>query len=214
MKENTFAFEHNINCPQCGHAMRMQMQYIKLIQCEACKSSIFLENDATRLAGDSSVLAPELSLITLNERFLYKQKSYLPLGMIRYSYGRGFWEEWWVTDKDNKEYWLSVDEGDFVLQEKVEVSYPESFIQDIRVSMDRQIGNTIEGTWLVTEVGDAVCEGFVGSLPKRVKKGDTYRYMHLSGANALLRTLEIADDYSIESFEGLWISPFDIGKVY
>ena len=213
MKKNTFAYEHNHNCPQCGSALDIATQYVKLVQCASCKSSVFLENDATRLAGDSSVLAPELSLITLNEPFLYNQKSYTPMGMIRYSYGRGFWEEWWIRDKSDKTYWLSVDEGDFVLQEKIKVDYPESFLGDLRVSTEHQMGKTIDGTWLVTEVGTATCEGFVGSLPKLVKKGDSYRYMHLSGANALMRTLEVSDT-GVETYEGVWISPFDIGKVF
>ena len=203
---HTFSIDKTINCPQCGYALPLYMKHTKLVQCASCKSSIFLENDATRLAGDSPVLAPEISIIELNKPFFYDHKSYLPLGKIRYTYGRGFWEEWWVKDTQNNDYWLSVDEGDLVLQKKVEANYPADFFESLR------IGQSSSGNWIVTELGTAVCEGFEGSLPKKVVKGSTYKYAHLSGKNAELKTLELSDN-GLEAYRGKWISPFDIGKI-
>jgi len=203
----TFSIENTINCPQCGYALPLYMKHTKLVQCDACKSTIFLDNDAAKLAGESSVLAPEVSIIELNKPFFHDHKTYLPLGMIRYSYGRGFWEEWWVKDKQNNAFWLSVDEGDLVLQEKVENTYDNDIFNTLH------IGQTLSENWVVTELGTATCEGFSGSLPKTVVKGSTYKYAHLSGEKAALRTLETGED-GIETYEGKWISPFDIGKVH
>lgn len=204
---NTFTIEKSINCPQCGDTLPLYFKHTKLVQCNSCKSTIFLENEATKLAGDSSVLAPEISLIALNTPFFYDHKSYLPLGMIRYSYGRGFWEEWWLKDTQNNEYWLSIDEGDLVLQQKVETNYPADFFETLK------IGQNIDDGWVVTEIGTAKCEGFSGSLPKKIIKGSTYMYAHLSGKNAELMTIEITNK-KIEAYRGKWISPFDIEKVY
>ena len=204
---HTFSIEKSINCPQCGDTLALYFKHTKLVQCHSCKSNIFLENDATRLAGDSSVLAPEISILTLNTPFLYAQKSYLPLGKIRYSYGRGFWEEWWLKDTQNNEFWMSVDEGDLVLEEKIKSEYTSDSFNALRV------GDTIAENWVVTEVGTATCEGFEGSLPKKVKVGSTHKYAHLSGANAALQTLEFSDD-RVEVYLGKWISPFNIGSVH
>ncbi|MEA1952844.1 MAG: DUF4178 domain-containing protein [Campylobacterota bacterium] len=204
---NSFSIEKSINCPQCGDTLPLYFKHTKLLQCNSCKSTIFLENNATKLAGDSSVLTPEISLLELNTPFLYNYKSYLPLGMIRYSYGRGFWEEWWLKDTQNNEYWLSIDEGDLVLQQRIEANYPSDFFESLN------IGQSISGDWVVTELGTATCEGFEGSLPKKVRKGSTYNYAHLSGKKAELKTLEFVDNI-LEAYHGKWISPFEIKKVH
>lgn len=204
---NKFSINRQFNCPQCGYTLSLYFRHTKLIQCASCKSTIFLEDDSTRLSGDSSVLAPEISILTLNTPFFYKQKSYLPIGKIRYSYGRGFWEEWWVKDTKNNEYWLSIDEGDLVLQQKIELPYPDSLFEQLH------IGLVTSDAWIVTELGVATCEGFEGSLPKSITPGSTYNYAHLSGKNAKLRTLELTEG-KLEAYEGKWLSPFDIGKVF
>ena len=201
-----FSVEKQLNCPQCGDTLALYFKHTKLIQCESCKSTIFLEDDTVHLSGESSVLAPEISILKLNTPFFYQQKSYLPLGKIRYSYGRGFWEEWWIKDTQNNEYWLSIDEGDLVFQEKIEVSSSSSVFEELHIGLV-----TVDG-WVVTELGSATCEGFEGSLPKKVTIGSSYQYAHLSGKEAKLRTLELTEG-KLEVYDGQWLSPFDIGKV-
>jgi len=203
---NQFTIEEQLNCPQCGYALSLYFKHTKLIQCESCKSTIFLEDEAATVWGDSSVLAPEISILELHKPFFFEQKTYLPLGKIRYSYGRGFWEEWWVKDTKNNTYWFSVDEGDLVFQQKVEVTYPDSLFERLHLGLITSDG------WVVTELGEAKCEGFAGSLPKTIVVGSSYAYAHLSGKDAKLRTLEMLEG-KLEVYEGKWISPFDIGKV-
>ena len=111
-KNNTY------NCPQCGDALEIHFKYSKLVKCSSCNSSIFLEDNTVKLIGESSVLSPEPSLIELHKPFKLQAKTFTPLGKIRYAYGRGFWEEWFLKDERNQEFWLSIDEGDFVLQKK------------------------------------------------------------------------------------------------
>ena len=202
MQQN-FEVEEYIQCPQCGYTLPLYVKYTKLVQCESCKSTIFLEDEAVKLWGDSSVLAPEISIITLNTPFSYHDKTYLPLGKIRYSYGRGFWEEWWLKDTQGETYWLSVDEGDLVLEKQIETLYDSNLFDGLKV------GSLIFDGWIVTEMGGAKCEGFEGALPKEIEIGSLYRYVHLQGKNALFRTVEIFSD-KVEVYEGQWVSPFDI----
>lgn len=190
-------------CPQCGYELPLYFKYTKLVKCVSCKSSIFLEDDAVKLAGKSSVLADEPSLLKIGVEFDYKQTRFLPIGKIRYSYGRGFWEEWWLKDSRGESWWLSVDEGDFVLEQKIDSSYDD-------IDMDKlKIGDRLD-EWFVSEIGDGVCEGFEGSLPKNIEIGSSYRYLHLSSFEAKLRTIEIHED-KIEVYEGKWIDALDIG---
>jgi len=192
-------------CPQCGDLLSVYFHYTKLIQCESCKSTIFLEDDAVRLAGKQSVLSEEPSLIALHQPFSYKQTTYLPIGKIRYSYGRGFWEEWWLKSEHGDAYWLSVDEGDMVLEQEVAEHTMAMVFDDLGIGMrlDR---------WIVTEMGSAICEGFEGSLPKEIAIGSRYDYAHLDGKGATLRTLEFTPQ-GLEVYEGQWIDLFEIKKV-
>jgi len=194
------------NCPQCGDALAIHFKYSKLVKCHSCGSSIFLEDDAVKLIGESSVLSPEPSLIQLHKPFRYKNLNYLPLGKIRYSYGRGFWEEWFLKDEKNKEYWLSIDEGDFVLQEKVTFSLP------FKSSSSFTIGAKY-GKYLVTEKGQGRCVGFKGELPNEVHFGETHQYIHFSEGHGKLLTLEITNELT-ETFRGNWIDPLEIEVRY
>jgi hypothetical protein len=201
--QTLFKVEKSINCPQCGDTLPLYFKHTKLAQCHSCKSNIFLEDESIELVGERAVLTPELSLITLNQPFTYEKKSYLPLGMIRYSYGKGFWEEWWIKDTKDNEFWLSVDEGDLVLQQKIKATYPKGFFKNL------YIGKIIDNNWIITEIDSATCEGFSGTLPKKILKNSTYKYIHLTGDNAKLKTLEVSQN-GVETYSGKWISPFDI----
>lgn len=189
-------------CPQCGYELPLYFQYTKLVKCVSCKSTIFLEDGASRVAGDSSVLNDEPSLLKIGVQFRYNKEHYLPIGKVRYSYGRGFWEEWWLKDSRGEDWWLSVDEGDFVLEQLIENPYGD--LSKLSPGLGDKIGD-----WFVSEIGTGICEGFEGSLPKSVEIGSTHKYIHLSSHDAMLRTIEIHPK-GIEVYQGRWISPFDL----
>ncbi|HIP51174.1 MAG TPA: DUF4178 domain-containing protein [Campylobacterales bacterium] len=194
------------NCPQCGDTLEIHFKYSKLIKCRSCNSSIFLEDDTVKLIGKSSALSPEPSLIELHKIFKYRSQTFTPLGKIRYSYGRGFWEEWFLKDEKNKAFWLSIDEGDFVLQEKVKLSFPVSRTQKFTVGAKY-------GKYIVTEKGEGLCVGFEGELPEKIELQEKHDYVHLSQGYGKLVTLEFTDK-SIQSFRGEWIDPLEIEVLY
>jgi len=193
------------NCPQCGDALARHFKYSKLIKCQSCGSSIFLEDDSVKLIGERSVLSEEPSLIQMHTSFSYGGRDYLPLGKIRYSYGRGFWEEWFIQGEQNQEFWLSIDEGDFVLEERAIINLP--FTTFGQVKLGKKYNN-----YLVTEKGEGVCVGFEGELPKSITIGERHQYIHLSlGYNSLI-TVEFSNNH-IETFKGEWIDPLYIKVV-
>ena len=194
--------EQTFNCPQCGDALSIYVKYSKLVKCASCSSSVFLNDDSVKLIGVASVLSPEPSLIELHKPFSFKFNTFMPLGKIRYSYGRGFWEEWFLKDKTNKEFWLSIDEGDFVLQEKVKL--PLAFNNPNVVKIGKKYG-----AYVATEIGKGECVGFDGELPQNIKLGETHGYIHLSADGGNLVTVEFVGD-KMETFKGKWIDPLDI----
>ena len=191
----------NINCPQCGDALPLKFRHSKLVVCASCSSSIFLEDDAVRLAGKQSVLPEVPSLLQLQQPFSYRSHSYLPVGHVRYQYDNGFWDEWWVFDNKGEGTWVSVDEGEFAFEKPSKAPNNVSFDD---LTLDRKINN-----WLVTERGHASCDGFEGELPEIINVGDSFDYAHLSKANGELLTLEFSDR-GVKAYKGKWVDPFDI----
>jgi hypothetical protein len=71
------------------------------------------------------------------------------------------------------------------------------------------VGQEMDKEWIITEMGRGTCEGFSGTLPWNIHRGESYRYFHLSGYHAQLRTIEI-DRSGMKTYQGKWINPFDI----
>ena len=130
----------------------------------------------------------------------------MPIGKIRYSYGRGFWEEWFLRDTQNREFWLSIDEGDFVLQQRVKITLP--FTNPLAVNVGEK-----HGKYVVSEKGTGKCVGFEGELPENLKIGESHIYLHLSEGGGKLLTLE-STGIKTETFAGEWIDPLTIKRVY
>lgn len=196
-----------LNCPQCGGALPLTFSFAKLTVCEQCDSTIFLEDDGAKLAGKRSVLAQRPSLIQLKQPFSYRHTQYIPVGYIRYNYGYGYWDEWWVLDNAGQGVWMSVDEGDFAFE------YPETLDGNIPALSQLQTGKTAQllgQEWRVTERGHASCEGFRGELPEIIEDGETFDYAHLSGPNKALITLEYFDENEVYAYRGKWVDPFEI----
>jgi len=198
--------EKNINCPQCGDSLDILFKWTKLVACRSCNSSIFLNDEGAKLIGEASVLSPEPSLIKLHSPIRIDNKEYLPLGKIRYSYGRGFWEEWFLRGEQNREFWLSIDEGDFVLEKKVNMPLP--FKSPFIVKAGKRYGG-----YIATEIGKGECVGFEGELPFTVNIGEIHHYMHLSKGGGHLVTVEFTDGID-KIFQGEWIDPLNIESIY
>lgn len=194
-------YSKNINCPQCGNALPLNFRHSKLVVCDSCDSTIFLEDDAVHFAGEQSVLSEEPSLLQLKLPFTYQKQTYLPVGHVRYSYGRGFWDEWWVIDNGGEGTWVTVDEGDFAFEKPVKP--PEKLAFD-DLPLDKELNG-----WVVTERGQGSCEGFEGELPELINKGDMFNYVDLSKKGGKLLTLEFSDK-GIKAYQGIWVDPFEI----
>ncbi len=197
-KPRTFA------CPNCGAELAPRLRSAKLVVCDHCGSNVFLLDDAVRLAGRQGVIADDPSLLQLHRPFRHRDWRFTPIGRARFDHGRGHWDEWWVMG-DGRGRWLSVDEGDFALEEPVDIDESPSAFELAPGRSLRIDGRDL----LVTEQGRATCIGVEGELPEALEVGDSYVYVHLSGTGGLLYTLEI-DRGRITCHRGRWLDPFSI----
>ena len=173
-----------------------------MTQCPSCKSTIFLEDEGSLKIGKESVLTNEPSLLKLHQQIKIDNKILFTLGKLRYQYGRGFWEEWFLNDDDGRVYYLSVDEGDFVLE------YPKAIKLPMENILDAKVGRRY-GQFVVQERGFGECIGFEGELPKDVKIGQRIFYLQLSFGYGNIVTAEYANS-QISTYEGKWVDAFKI----
>jgi DNA-directed RNA polymerase subunit RPC12/RpoP len=192
-------------CPNCGAELSARLRSTKVVACSYCDSNVLLEDDAVRLAGKQGVMADYPSLLALQQSFRYRGWDFMPIGIARFDYGQGYWDEWWITSGDGEGHWLSVDEGDFALEEPIEIDETPSAFELVPGRAIRLDGHEL----YVTEQGRATCIGIKGELPEALNVGDSYTYFHLSGAGGLLYTLEI-DRGRAACHKGRWIDPFGI----
>ncbi len=196
-----------INCPQCGNQLPLSFRYAKLAVCDSCGSTLFLEDDAVRLAGKQSVLSEIPSLLQLGTPFQYQHTSFTPVGKVRYRHPVGFWEEWWAVDNSGQGFWISVDEGDFAFEKPLNIA-----ADALPSHTDIQPGASIqlyETDWQVTETGEGQCEGFEGELPEIIRVNESLPYAHLSDKRGQLLTLEYYEQ-TTRAYKGEWVDPFEI----
>lgn len=195
-----------INCPQCGNTLPLKFKHAKLTVCTHCDSTLFLADDAVKFAGKQSMLSDAPALLQLHENFTYKQRSFMPVGKIRYAHDIGYWEEWWVIDNAGKGFWVSIDEGDFAFEDPITLDKPAPTLNETQLGRHY---NFLAQQWQVTEINTGICEGFIGELPELIKKGETVPFIHLSGKNRELMTLEYVFN-TVRAFKGQWVDPFEI----
>lgn len=198
-----------LNCPVCGAAIAARLKYAKLVVCEHCKTSLFLEDDAVKHAGVKSALTDEQSILGLGQRFQYRSWTFEPYGHVRFDYGDGIWDEWWVVLDTGAGKWISVDEGDIVIETPVETEVTLPDFDSVRVGDQIMLLN--QGL-TVTEKNRSRCIGMEGELPEIVFPGDEHRYIHFSGPRNLLLTGEYFE-HNTACYQGTWIDPFDLKPV-
>ncbi|MCP3868809.1 MAG: DUF4178 domain-containing protein [Gammaproteobacteria bacterium] len=200
--------DRRFNCTGCGALLPRRLRYSKLVVCDNCRSILYLHSDAIDNLGTQAALAEHPSLFQHHHRFGYRNMVLEPLGMVRYGYGRGYWEEWWCLDDKGHEYWISVDEGDFVMEQRqsIDTGLPKAN----RLKPGKKV-TLLHESWTVTELGNAEFQGMKGELPERVNMSRRFFYAHLERPGSRLITLEYDDPEGIpDLYLGEWMDPFEI----
>ncbi|HIP51096.1 MAG TPA: DUF4178 domain-containing protein [Campylobacterales bacterium] len=200
-----------INCTQCGDALNLNFKYSKITQCPSCESTLFLKDESVLNFGKKSMLTDEETLLQLNEKFTYNDWSFRPIGKIRYVYALGFWEEWFVLNEKNESLWISVDEGNFVIEESLLLSE-----QEIKTIFDKEhVRNNVKinkKSYRITEKGKGICEGFTGELSRQIEVGEELHYLHLTALKENEHITLEKEGNSYSAYVGKWIDAYEIER--
>ena len=192
------------NCANCGAEIERRNTATRLVSCPHCDTTQMFVDDAFRLAGQQGVMQEVPTLLTLGETALVAGRRVVPLGHARFSYGRGWWDEFWCESEAGM-LWISVDEGDVAIESAVpQELWPTGFAP----KLDAQV--TIDGVrYTVTEAEVAECVAVRGEFPEVLSVGERHLYFDLSGPEKEIVTLEQWDGESAW-FYGDWIDPWQV----
>ena len=178
-----------------------------MITCAHCGSTSVLRDEAFHLAGEGGVMQEAPSLVQLGEHVQVGKERLLPVGHAQFSYGRGWWDEYWCLDEDGNGCWLSSDEGDYAVERALpEADWPKKFRPAI--GAECRI-NGIE--FRVSEAETAACLAVRGEFPEDIAIGETHLYFDLSGPDGAIATYEKWDDGKAWTI-GTWIDPWDVHR--
>jgi hypothetical protein len=161
-----------IQCPACGAGINLHNPGIVTLVCPYCHDAIYWDGAKVEAAGKQSILPEGLTRLYLGAGGTLHGKPFHVIGRLRYSFGEGFWDEWYLEYQDNAMAWISEDNFELVWQERVAAAA----LPDLTGLRPGQTFSFQGGTYFLQEVGTATCLGLEGALPKKANTGTGYRY--------------------------------------
>lgn len=177
-----------------------------MVTCDSCGTSLFLSDHAAEQAGEGGVMHDVPLLFGLGDDIRLGRNRYHIVGHARFSYGRGTWDEFCALDQGGAPIWISVDEGDIVVQEEIpRAKWP-------RYDGYLKLGQSFDyagDSFSVVETAGAECIALRGSFDEPLRVGETYAYFNLQGADGQLLSAEVVGDQQAW-YLGRWFDPFEV----
>ena len=191
----------NISCPSCGAPQPADNPGLVSFACDFCHSIFYLNEEKVLAAGNKSVLTEGFSRLYRGAGGSFHKKRFIVRGRVRYSFSRGFWDEWYLEMEDGSWVWLTEDGHEFCEQRDVDF--------DRRLSSVRFAPGTYfemnERQFMVQEVGNTVCTGLEGALPKKIRLGESYRYVDATSLDGNYSLGFEYDGQPPSAFLGRWL---------
>ncbi len=193
-------------CPNCGTPSEPAFSTVKMMTCASCGTTLFLMDDAAKKVGEQGVMHDVPLLFGLNDHIKLGKDTYHIVGHARYSYGRGTWDEFCALDGQGQPIWVSVDEGDIVVQHEIPVVQWPRYDGRLKLGMSFSYSNE---RFTVTEDDTADCVALRGSFDTPLLVGDRYRFLNMQGSDGALLSAEIDGDQQ-NWFIGRWFDSFEV----
>lgn len=162
----------------------------------------------TVAVGKQAPLAPTLSGLQVGDVGQLDGQRFAVLGRVRFGYDGGHWDEWRIRFNDNRELWLSEDEGEFCLEEPLKPLSSPRHISEVALGDPIQFKDWSAS---VDEKDTATCVGFEGELPEEYAVGDSHAYAEGANEKGRMFTLE-EDGDGVSAFAGRIVSISDMIK--
>ncbi|MGF1475437.1 MAG: DUF4178 domain-containing protein [Geminicoccaceae bacterium] len=192
-----------MNCPNCGTELDWRIQITRMRDCPSCGSTCFLDGASLRATGKRGEMLDVPALFAIDRITHVGGREWRPIGHIRFSYGPGWWDEYWCENEAGFFSWISADEGDIAIEESIEppVQDQDAVRPGARFVMDGQ-------AYTATEAQRATCIAVRGQLPEVILVGETHDYIDFTGTKGGIVTFERWEN-SAAWFAGNWLDPWD-----
>jgi hypothetical protein len=119
------------------------------------------------------------------------------LGRVRYDFGSGTWDEWYLRTDEDRRLWLTEDDHQLALEARISATVPP------REALQPTMVIEVDGVrYMVREVGEATCVGIEGQIPDAILPDEVYPYADAASMDGRL-TLGIEyDDEPPTIFQG------------
>ena len=180
----------NLNCPSCGGSINLKDRFSKLAICEWCGTTLVVKDHGLDPTGKTAKLADYPSRFSVGCRGTITGKKFTARGRLRYDYGDGFWDEWYIVFVDGKKGWLQEDEGEFAIYHKQKIKSEIPDFDSIRVGSRMNLNDY---SIFVSEKGSAEIAGGEGELLFEIYPGETVKYFE-GNADGKLVSVEFSEN--------------------
>lgn len=192
----------NIQCATCGAEQQVVNPAAISVQCPYCDSISMLVDASWQPTGKKSRLSQGFSRLYCGALCTIQGDEYRIVGRVRYSYGNGFWDEWYALDDTGRGTWITEDDHEFSIQRLVSTDKVATSVQSLAIGDEVMIESI---TYRILERGTAVCLGIEGELPKGILPDETYAYADGSSLDGRFALGIEYDDTPPTIFVGEWV---------
>lgn len=195
----------DLTCPNCGSPVPPNVTTVVMSTCPSCDTTLYVQSDRLLSAGSAGEMHDSPGLFGLGDSVKLGRRRWQVLGHARFSYGRGWWDEYWCETAKGAQAWVSVDEGDIVVQTPLPPEARPGF------SAQSPLGHAFDfdnETFRVIETGEGTCIALRGGFGERLAVGDVFAYANAQGDQG--RLLSCEEDSATGYFTGAWHDPFDV----
>ncbi|WP_425074557.1 DUF4178 domain-containing protein [Sagittula sp. S175] len=174
--------------------------------CPSCDTTLYIEGERLLNAGSAGEMHDGPQLFAIGDIVKLGHKAWEALGHARFSYGRGWWDEYWCEDPRGNGAWISVDEGDIVIQFEIPDAQRPGFTTESPLGHSFQWQNE---RFRVIETGRGECSALRGAFGERLLVGESFTYANAQGDHGTLLSCE-TDATGSGWFTGEWHDPFEV----
>lgn len=194
-----------LQCPSCGAPLPIRSPASLQAVCAYCHAVVYWNEQGIQDAGRKSHLIEGFTRLYRGATGTLRMERLDVLGRIRYGYGGGFWDEWYVTIGHGRTAWITEDDHELAVQSPYE--------GDVSAALGLSPGGRFvldDTSFEVGEVGEAECVGVEGEVPKYVTTGERYRYLDASSLDGRLSLGIELDADPPSAFLGAWLVHADV----
>jgi hypothetical protein len=196
----------HVTCPNCGYGFENLRKSTRMFDCPSCGTTIFQDADTWKPLGNNGEMHDYQMLFGMGDTVTAEGVKFIIQGHARYDYGRGTWDEMYGETSQGKGAWISIDEGDVVVQ------YPYEGQSGPRRSDPPAVGEKVTYSrvdYTVTEGASAKCIAVRGQFPELVQVGDEHYFVNASGPTGQLLSGEFWEG-GHQWYDGVWLDPFTL----